>query len=70
MARFEPTDQQSQQIEPPLRSGKRGRPYTEHRPAVNGPASAGCSPPEPAGLIYPHAMDPGRPPMTALLWLR
>jgi transposase len=39
MARFEPNDQQWQQIEallPPEHSGKRGRPYRPHRPVVNG----------------------------------
>jgi transposase len=39
MARFEPSDQQWQKIEPllpPERSGRRGRPYVPHRPIVNG----------------------------------
>lgn len=39
MARFEPNDQQWQQIAallPPEHSGKRGRPYRPHRPVVNG----------------------------------
>ena len=39
MARFEPTDQQWQQIDPllpPERSGKRGHPYRPHRPVVSG----------------------------------
>ena len=39
MARFEPNDSQWQQIEPllpPQHSGKRGRPYCPHRPAICG----------------------------------
>ena len=39
MARFEPNDQQWQTIEqylPPEHSGRRGRPYSPHRPVVNG----------------------------------
>ena len=39
VSRFEPNDQQWQQIEallPPEHSGKRGRPYCPHRPVVNG----------------------------------
>lgn len=39
MSRFEPNDQQWEQIQPllpPEHSGKRGRPYRPHRPVVNG----------------------------------
>jgi transposase len=39
MARYELTEQQWQRIEPllpPLKSGKRGHPYLDHRPIING----------------------------------
>lgn len=39
MSRFEPNDQQWEQIQallPPEHSGKRGRPYRPHRPVVSG----------------------------------